>query len=226
MRGKSRIFQILEASEEVLLWFDNYFSKYHWVVENSGLSLIQSQKSVWRLINQGVLNKNFSFNKRPKSLLRLIRKPWDKKWRLVAFDIPEKERVLRKKIRSALFDLGLRQFQRSVWISPMAVDSFLVKLLEQIDEQRNFSVFSGSFLNGNPKEFVKELWQTEDWENQAEQLIQKFSSKNKKDFLAEVLSSEFWDLILDHSKVPLDLLPASWPLRKLTKTFSKINRST
>ncbi|MBU2592447.1 MAG: hypothetical protein ABH867_01820 [Patescibacteria group bacterium] len=226
MRGKSRILQILETAEEVLLSFDNYFSRHHWVIENSGLSPIRGKKNTWYLVNQGVLNKDLSFSKKPTSVLRLIRKPWDQKWRLVAFDIPEKEKVTRNSIRNSLFDLGFRQFQRSVWVSPLAVDSFLVKLLGEIDEQRNFSIFSGNFLNGNSRELVRELWQIEDWASQAEQLIRKFSSKNKKRILVKELRPGFWDLILDHPKVPLDLLPPNWPLKKLVKTFSRINRPT
>lgn len=43
---------------------------------------------------------------------------WDKKWRLVIFDIPEKERRLRDLFRMRLKQLGLYQLQESVYISP------------------------------------------------------------------------------------------------------------
>ncbi len=44
--------------------------------------------------------------------------PWDKKWRLVLFDLPEKERALRMQVRRALIDSGSGCLQGSVWISP------------------------------------------------------------------------------------------------------------
>jgi hypothetical protein len=49
-----------------------------------------------------------------------IRKPnkWDYQWRVVIFDIPEKHRKLRDLFRIRLTQLGLYQFQESVYVSP------------------------------------------------------------------------------------------------------------
>jgi phenylacetic acid degradation operon negative regulatory protein len=43
---------------------------------------------------------------------------WDKKWRLVIFDIPTTKRVAAHEFRLAIKKLGFQQFQRSVWICP------------------------------------------------------------------------------------------------------------
>ena len=43
---------------------------------------------------------------------------WDKKWRLVVFDIPEKKKMARESLRMKLKDLGFRKFQHSIWITP------------------------------------------------------------------------------------------------------------
>ncbi len=43
---------------------------------------------------------------------------WDKKWRLVIFDIPEKNKVLRNLIRSKLYQVGFVQVQKSVFVYP------------------------------------------------------------------------------------------------------------
>jgi DNA-binding transcriptional regulator PaaX len=45
-------------------------------------------------------------------------KKWDGKWRIVIFDIPEKERTLRNAIRNKLHNLGFWQVQKSVFIYP------------------------------------------------------------------------------------------------------------
>lgn len=42
---------------------------------------------------------------------------WDKKWRIVAFDIPEKYRVTRNLFRRRLREFSFTQMQKSVWIS-------------------------------------------------------------------------------------------------------------
>ncbi|MEK7614084.1 MAG: CRISPR-associated endonuclease Cas2 [Patescibacteria group bacterium] len=45
-------------------------------------------------------------------------KRWDKKWRVLIFDIPEKKRLLRDKVRLTLSAIGFRRLQHSVWVYP------------------------------------------------------------------------------------------------------------
>ncbi|MCF7675798.1 MAG: hypothetical protein K9N23_21715 [Akkermansiaceae bacterium] len=45
-------------------------------------------------------------------------RPWDGKWRMVLFDLPETERQLRDQLRKSLSRSGFGCMQRSVWISP------------------------------------------------------------------------------------------------------------
>jgi hypothetical protein len=49
-----------------------------------------------------------------------IAKPvrWDKKWRIVMFDIPEKRRTERNILRNKLKDIGFREIQKSVFVHP------------------------------------------------------------------------------------------------------------
>lgn len=43
--------------------------------------------------------------------------PWDRKWRLFLFDVPESERSLRRKLTRALGAVGCGRLQGSVWIA-------------------------------------------------------------------------------------------------------------
>jgi len=43
---------------------------------------------------------------------------WDKKWRVVFFDIPEKRRVERNVLREKLTELGFKELQKSVFVHP------------------------------------------------------------------------------------------------------------
>jgi len=49
-----------------------------------------------------------------------INKPkrWDRKWRLVIFDIAQLKKVYREAFRGKLKELGFSQLQKSVWIHP------------------------------------------------------------------------------------------------------------
>lgn len=51
-----------------------------------------------------------------------IKKPkkWDKKWRLVIFDISQLKKIFRELLRSKLKELGFYPLQKSVWIHPFS----------------------------------------------------------------------------------------------------------
>lgn len=45
-------------------------------------------------------------------------KKWDLKWRIVMFDIPEKQKKARDALAHSLKNIGFHQFQKSVFINP------------------------------------------------------------------------------------------------------------
>jgi len=53
---------------------------------------------------------------------------WDGKWRILVFDIPEKRRAVRTKIRSTLRLLGFVRLQDSVWVYPYDCEDFITIL--------------------------------------------------------------------------------------------------
>lgn len=50
----------------------------------------------------------------------MIKKPerWDKRWRMIFFDVTDKQRIKREALRGFLKRLRLYQLQKSVWIHP------------------------------------------------------------------------------------------------------------
>ena len=49
-----------------------------------------------------------------------LKKPrrWDKKWRVIIFDIPERRRTTRDQLRLTLVQIGFKKLQDSVWVYP------------------------------------------------------------------------------------------------------------
>ncbi|MCD6149246.1 CRISPR-associated endonuclease Cas2 [bacterium] len=45
-------------------------------------------------------------------------KKWDKKWRVVIFDIPENKKIVREALRKKIQKLGFQELQKSVFIYP------------------------------------------------------------------------------------------------------------
>ncbi|MEK7091725.1 MAG: CRISPR-associated endonuclease Cas2 [Patescibacteria group bacterium] len=70
-----------------------------------------------------------------------ISKHWDKLWRLVFFDIPEKKRYQRDQFRDKLKELGFIELQHSVWVIPYPCKKEIDFLVEFF-EIRNYTRFA------------------------------------------------------------------------------------
>lgn len=53
---------------------------------------------------------------------------WDKKWRVLIFDIKENRRWLRDKVRSTLVAMGFVRLQDSVWVYPYDCEDLITPL--------------------------------------------------------------------------------------------------
>ncbi|OHA15610.1 MAG: CRISPR-associated endonuclease Cas2 [Candidatus Taylorbacteria bacterium RIFCSPLOWO2_02_FULL_43_11] len=62
---------------------------------------------------------------------RVLQKPkkWDKKWRVIIFDVNESKRTARNKLRRTLSNMGFVKLQKSVWVYPYDCED-LVTLLK------------------------------------------------------------------------------------------------
>jgi DNA-binding transcriptional regulator PaaX len=57
---------------------------------------------------------------RIQTLERPLKAPkrWDARWRIVIFDVPERKRTTRNRIRELVRKLGFMRLQDSVWVYP------------------------------------------------------------------------------------------------------------
>lgn len=63
--------------------------------------------------------REYQFRKRPR---------WDRKWRVLMFDVPEYRRGVREKIRRTLQSIGFAYLQDSVWVYPYDCEDLITLL--------------------------------------------------------------------------------------------------
>lgn len=95
-----------------------------------------------RLINQGLLvNSNGEMKLTKKGERALSKysisspkkvKRWDKRWRVLVFDIPEKKHQLRTYVRRSLQQYGFVLLQKSVWVYPHNCENFIALLKTEL----------------------------------------------------------------------------------------------
>ncbi len=102
---------------------NNYYNKL-WKLEKQGYikRYKNDKKNIIKLTSLGekralkYLSNEFEINKPLK---------WDKKWRMVIFDIPEEKKVLREIIRERLQRLGFYQLQKSIFVYPFECEKII-----------------------------------------------------------------------------------------------------
>lgn len=63
-----------------------------------------------------------------KIALKNQKKRWDGRWRMIAFDIPERRRGVRFRLRVVMSDIGFVRLQDSVWVYPYDCEDFIALL--------------------------------------------------------------------------------------------------
>jgi len=99
---------------------DLYLSKLVWIKENldGSCTYVLTEKGKQRALTYHI------------EKMKIPEQPWDRKWRLVVFDIPEKLRPARDTLRKKLKDLGFYELQKSVLVYPYECKNEIEFLVE------------------------------------------------------------------------------------------------
>ncbi len=60
------------------------------------------------------------------------KRKWDGRWRMVAFDIPERRGTVRFRLRSVMREIGFIRLQDSVWVYPYDCEDFIALLKAEL----------------------------------------------------------------------------------------------
>lgn len=76
-----------------------------------------------------------------------IKKPkiWDKKWRVLIFDIPTKPKIYhqaREALRNKIKDLGFYQMQKSTWVYPYECEDEILFVAELFQVQKHIEILT------------------------------------------------------------------------------------
>lgn len=91
--------------------------------------LISKKGGIYELTSKGKKEAFLAFINNEVSMFKLAPQAWDRNWRIIFFDIPEKKRKHRDYLRFIIRTIGFKEFQKSIWIYPYPVPSFLKDLL-------------------------------------------------------------------------------------------------
>lgn len=132
----------------------------------------------------------------------------DKGWLFVVFDIPEKKRNQRDRLRNSLISLGFGRLQDSIWLSYYDYKNKLEKLINDLDIKNEVNYFYTQTMDSNEqKKLVEKLywnWQQinqgyKDFINSSNSFLQ---AKNKNTYQARKLVYLFAKTMQNDPKLP------------------------
>lgn len=162
--------------------------------------------------------------KRDFPLLSMQQKPWDKKWRIVAFDIREEEKNIRDGLRSKLKELGFGMLQESVFITPHDIAQDFAEFVENLGISDSVYVLEVSqVVVGDKKELARNLWNLDKLNDEYKEIIGKLESvflvktRGRVKQLNNEISKSVIEIKRDYLKtllcdpfLPKELLPSDW----------------
>lgn len=169
---------------------------------------------------------------------------WDRRWRLVAFAIPESKRAARDAFRDRLLALGAAPIHNGLYVSPhrweseVATEADLLVIAEHVTSATTDDLTVGGVTD--PRAIAAELWPLDDIAaryrdfidtyrdvpDQLEDMRRRGERLSEADFLPGALhiAIRFNQCFELDPMLPPELLPKPWPGREAREVLARCRR--
>ncbi len=169
---------------------------------------------------------------------------WDRKWRLIAFAIPETRRTARDAFRDHLLELGGAAIQNGLYVSPHRWEKDAIAEAQRLGLEGHVTFASTDDLEiagtRDPKELAAKLWPIDDLAARYQAFIEVYEGipaaleqmrKQKRrlteaEFLpgALIIGIKFQECFAADPLLPPELLPRPWPGRNARDLLARSRR--
>jgi phenylacetic acid degradation operon negative regulatory protein len=167
--------------------------------------------------------------------------PWDGRWHLLTYSIPESRRHLRRRLRQRLLWLGFGALHQATWISPRDLRAEVEQVVKSLDVRRYVEFFTAEHRGfADDEEIVARCWnlrQLNDYyadfiarygppfeEHQA-RLMANNSVEPRECFMQRfMLIHEYRSSPYLDPNLPLELLPDDWLGERATELFQQYHQ--
>lgn len=188
--------------------------------------IIKNGKPYLRLTGTG---KNALVRDYP--LFVLQKKRWDKKWRIVIFDIEEENKPKRNFFQRKLKSLGLGMMQKSVYITPFDITVDLQEFIEEINlGGKVFVMEVNKIALGDAKTLARQVWPLEEINKNYQEILAeikktgknlRFSNGNNHQRKLKELKEKYLHVLISDPCLPQELLPENWAGNEVFNSLNK-----
>lgn len=144
-----------------------------------------------------------------------LRTHWDRKWRIIIFDIPESQRKKRAKVRKILTKFNFGRLSNSIYISPFDNLKLVEEKIKDLGRNIRVFVFEASAI-GNEKETALIAFNLKELSGKYKSWLRKVKDPGQE---IDILVSYYDRVLRSDPALPLDLLPDNWPFIKTWSIF-------
>ena len=153
---------------------------------------------------------------------------WDKKWRMAIYEMTEKHRYSRDKLRGILGKFGFSMLMRSAYVSPFDVAEGLKTKLSEENLMENILIFTvESTQLGDHRQIAKRAFGLEQIKDgylaiaRRLQFVRGQQIPDKRLRGLKRLKSDILELVAADPHLPAELLPADWPFERVSAAMMK-----
>ena len=145
---------------------------------------------------------------------RFLKEKWDGKWRVISYEIPEKKREIRDRLRREMQGWGLGPWHRSFWLTPHPILPTLKSLTAQKEEEKYIQAFEADHTFGDREFLIEKVWGKSALDKSYRELFKKWheilsSGDEKSDKLKKVIG-EYVNLLRQDPGLPTELVGEGW----------------
>lgn len=146
--------------------------------------------------------------------VRFLKDKWDKKWRILSYEIPESKRDLRDRLRREVAGWGLGPWHRSFWVTPHPIIGNLRELISAKEEEKYVQAFEAEHVVGDRELFLEKVWGKSKLDAKYRQLFKKWhlvlsQNEDKLDKLNKVVT-DYVGLMKEDPGLPPDIIGEDW----------------
>lgn len=158
--------------------------------------------------------------------LRFIRDTWDGKWRILSYEIPEKKREIRDKLRREVAGWGLGPWHRSFWLTPHPIIPYLQDLVAGKEEKEYVQAFESDHVFGEREVLIEKVWKKNELNSKYKELFKKWheilsKEEDKIEKLSQIINN-YVVLLRQDPGLPQELMGKSWIGFEAFRIFEEI----
>ena len=143
-----------------------------------------------------------------------LKEKWDGKWRIISYEIPEKKREIRDRLRREMQGWGLGPWHRSFWLTPHPILNILKELVSQKEEEKLIQAFEADHTFGDRQILIEKVWGKSSLDKSYRELFKKWheilSSSDEKLGKFKKVISEYVGILRQDPGLPKELIGDSW----------------